>query len=141
MDSAEYVVIGAGLVGASTARSLAKRGREVIVADQHEPAGPRGSSHGSARILRITYPETFYSDMALRARRLFDELADETGHQLITATGTLDHGEVRQPDRLAEVLADLGVDHELLTAEAAMERWPQFRFDGPVLFHLSLIHI
>ena len=135
MDSAEYGVIGAGLVGASIARSLACRGREVIVVDQHEPAGPRGSSHGSARILRITYPETFYSDMALRARRLFDDLAAETGHQLITATGTLDHGDVRQPERLAEVLTDSGVDHELVGAEAAMERWPQFRFDGPVLFH------
>lgn len=36
---------------------------------------------------------------------------------------------------LAGVLGRAGVPHEVLDAEAASERWPYIRFDGPVLYH------
>ena len=52
MTSSTYVVVGAGLAGAATAWSLARRGHEVTVLERSQPAARDGSSHGSARIFR-----------------------------------------------------------------------------------------
>ena len=53
---------------------------------------------------------------------------------MITTTGCVDFGRLRQPEELAAVLSRAGVEHDLLSAEAATARWPQFRFDTPVLW-------
>ena len=135
MDSSKYVIIGAGLAGAATAWSLARRGHEVTVVERTEPAAHDGSSHGSARIFRYVYPEQFWVDLVVRARAGFTELEQLGGHQLITPTGSLDFGQVRDPRTLAPLLAAAGIEHELLTAEQARARWPQIAVDTEVLWH------
>ncbi len=47
----------------------------------------------------------------------------------------MDFGAGRDPEGIADILAAAAVPHELLTAAQAADRWPQFRFDGPVLHH------
>ncbi|WOQ69413.1 FAD-dependent oxidoreductase [Microbacterium limosum] len=54
---------------------------------------------------------------------------------LISAVGAVDHGDRRDPVRLARVLADQGVAHELLSAAEATDRWGGIAFDGAVLWH------
>jgi sarcosine oxidase len=135
MPSSKYVVLGAGLAGASTAWRLAGRGHEVTVLERAEPATPDGSSHGSARIFRYAYAERFWVDLVIRARAGFTELEKLSGRQLITSTGSLDFGAQRQPAAIAALLAAAGVEHELLGAEQARERWPQIAVDGDVLWH------
>lgn len=93
--SSQYVVLGAGLAGAAAAWSLAKRGHEVTLVERTRPAAPDGSSHGSARIFRYAYPDAFYAGLVVRARAGFDELERLSGKQLITPTGSLDFGRVR----------------------------------------------
>ena len=137
MSTSQYVVIGAGLAGAATAWSLARRGHEVTVVERTQPAAHDGSSHGSARIFRYAYPESFYSRLVARSRPLWDELEQVAGRQLITPTGSLDFGESRDPRRLAGVLADLGVEHELLSRDDARGRWPEIAFDTDVLWHAA----
>lgn len=131
----EYIVIGAGLAGAATAWELASRGEQVTVLERSTPANDAGSSHGSARILRYAYPDPLYTRLLVRARRRWDELEEVGGHRLITPTGSLDHGSLRDVTELAAILDAAGVENEVLSAEDARSRWPQFAFDTEVLWH------
>ena len=135
METSRYVVVGAGLAGAATACSLARRGLEVSVLERDVPAAHDGSSHGSARIFRYAYPDRFWTDLVVRARAGFDELEGLSGRRLITPTGSLDFGSTRDPELLASVLQASGVEHEVLGREEARGRWPQIAFDTDVLWH------
>lgn len=133
MSAGPYVVVGAGLMGAATAWQLATRGEEVVLLERDVPAGDQGSSHGSARIFRYAYPEPFYAELVVQAEPLWDQLEKDSGKQLIDRVGCVDHGRTRQPEDLARVLEQAGVEHALYSPAEAMERWPQFIFDTPVL--------
>jgi sarcosine oxidase len=74
VSSSQYAVIGAGLAGAATAWSLARRGHEVTLVERTQPASRDGSSHGSARIFRYVYADTFYVRLVVAAKAGFDEL-------------------------------------------------------------------
>ncbi|MGO4587669.1 FAD-dependent oxidoreductase [Paenarthrobacter sp. 2TAF44] len=137
MESIEYVVVGAGLSGAATAWQLAARGHEVALLERSTPANDAGSSHGSARIFRYAYPGDFYTGLVKEAKAGWDELALLSGKQLITPTGAVDYGTVREPERLAAALFAHGIDHELLSPDEAQARWPQIAFDTQVLWHLG----
>src|SRR5215471_9963275 len=130
-----FVVVGAGLAGAATAWRLAAAGHEVTIVERGKPADPAGSSHGSARIFRYTYLSALYARLAVQAREQWNELEQESGVQLVTPTPVLDFGPARDAGQLAAVLAGVGVEHELLPAALAAQRWPGFVFDDPVLWH------
>ncbi|MBT2249358.1 FAD-dependent oxidoreductase [Arthrobacter sp. BHU FT2] len=134
-DSSDYVVVGAGLAGAATAWQLAARGHQVTLLERDVPAAHDGSSHGSARIFRYAYPDPFYTRAVLDSKALWDGLALDAGTELLTPFGAVDYGPTRQPAVLAGVLAAAGIEHELLTAEEACQRWPQIAFDTEVLWH------
>jgi sarcosine oxidase len=133
--NSQYVVIGAGLAGAATAWHLARAGHEVTLVERTRPATDDGSSHGSARIFRYPYPDRLYTELVVRARAGYDELEGIAGQQLITPTGSLDFGAVRNPRLLAQVMAEVGVEHELLSNEEARARFPQIATDTEVLWH------
>jgi len=117
-------------MGSATAWWLARRGSRVVVYDQFEPLHTRGSSHGGSRIFRLAYPDRRYVAMARDALALWRELEEDAGEPLLDTTGSVDHGDPASVARLAEALDG---DAEWLTGEAARERWPGMRFDGPVL--------
>src|SRR5699024_5979215 len=127
--------IGAGLAGAAAAYSLTARGEDVTVVERHTPANDRGSSHGSARIFRYAYPDRLYTELVVRSRGLWDALEAESGTELITRTGAIDHGDARHVSQLAEIFEAVGVAHEIVDPARAAERWPQFTFDTEVLWH------
>jgi sarcosine oxidase len=131
----QFVVIGAGMAGAATAWQLARRGHQVLVLERTEPGNHEGSSHGSARIFRYAYPDRLYTDLVVRAKTGWDELEPISGTKLITPTGCVDHGALRNPRLLAANLAAAGIEHELLTPAQAARRWPQLAFDTEVLWH------
>ena len=79
VTASRYVVVGAGLAGAATAWSLARRGHEVTLVERTRPAARDGSSHGSARIFRYAYPDPFYAGLVVQARAGFDELERLSG--------------------------------------------------------------
>jgi len=62
-------------------------------------------------------------------------VSPETPQFDLAVVGGIDHGRLRDPERIATVLAAAAVPHELLPPEEAARRWPGLRFDGPVLFH------
>ncbi|MFV0435145.1 MAG: FAD-dependent oxidoreductase [Leucobacter sp.] len=134
-DSATYAIIGAGLTGAAAAWRLAQAGKEVVVLERDRPASELGSSHGSARIFRYGYLDRFYTNMVVQSKSGWDELESLGGKRLITPSGSLDFGAVRNPRGLAEVMEAEGVEHELFSAAEAKLRWPQLNFDTEVLWH------
>ncbi|MGO3886109.1 MAG: FAD-dependent oxidoreductase [Mycetocola sp.] len=134
-ESARYVVIGAGLSGASAAWRLAQSGEDVAILERDVPASHLGSSHGSARIFRYAYSDLFYTRLVVQAADGWKELEAAAGTQLITPSGSLDFGVARRPHALAGILAEADVEHSLLSSAEAEERWPQMRFDTDVLWH------
>jgi monomeric sarcosine oxidase len=135
-DRVDVVIIGAGLAGSATAWALARRGRSAVVLEAFQPGHRRGSSHGSARIFRRAYPDPLYARLTGEAQRLWRQLADEAGEELVLTTGSLDFGPAREQEKMYEILRAFGVPVELLPPAAAAERWPGVVFGGdPVMFH------
>ena len=129
------VVVGGGVAGSSAAWHLAGRGHDVTLLEQFEQGHDRGSSHGSSRIFRLAYPDAFYVGLTTRALSLWRRLEKETGRDVLTLTGAVDHGPTRAIEALAATLASAGHDHERLEPAAAAERWPGLRLDTAALFH------
>jgi monomeric sarcosine oxidase len=135
-DRVDVVIIGAGLAGSATAWALARRGRSAVVLEAFQPGHRRGSSHGSARIFRRAYADPLYVRLTGEAQRLWLQLADEAGEELVLATGGIDFGPAGEQEKMHEILQALGVPVELLPPAAAAERWPGMAFgNDPVMFH------
>ncbi|NUT54542.1 MAG: FAD-dependent oxidoreductase [Thermoleophilia bacterium] len=107
----EIVVVGAGVMGLATARALARSGRDVVVCEQFELGHARGSSHGTSRIVRLSYPEARWVRLAQESYPLWRELEAERGQTLLELRGTLDLGDW-EPNR--DALAACGVPFEVL---------------------------
>lgn len=134
MIRSDVIVIGGGAMGSAAAWSLARRGREVALIEQYEQGHCRGSSHGGSRIFRLAYPDPVYINMAKAALPLWRELEDDAGRGLLETTGGVDHGDPATVTDIEAALRGCGVARELLSRDEAAERWPMFRFDGPVCF-------
>ncbi|MFJ2743386.1 FAD-dependent oxidoreductase [Streptomyces sp. NPDC087440] len=132
---ADLAVVGAGLMGAATAWAATRRGLDVVLLEQFAPGHDRGSSHGSARIVRRAYADPLHVRMTGEALSLWRELEADAHVSLLRMTGGLDHGAGRDPEGIAAVLARCKVPHDLLSASEAAHRWPGLRFAGPVLHH------
>jgi sarcosine oxidase len=132
---ADVVVIGAGAMGSATAWWLARRGVDVVLLEQFEPAHTRGSSHGGTRIFRFAYYDPMYVRMAQEALPLWRELEADAGEPLLDITGAIDHGNPASVDAVASAMTACGAPLERLTPDAARERWPAMRFEGSVLHH------
>ena len=134
MRRVDMVVVGSGVVGAATAWWASRLGLDVVVLERFEAGHARGSSHGGVRIFRLAYPQADYVELARQALDLWRELEDHSGDTLLEITGGIDFGFEGGVRATAEGLATAGVPGELLTAEAATERFAGFSFSGPVLF-------
>lgn len=129
------MIVGAGLAGAASAYALAQRGVPVVLVEQYAAGHQHGSSHGSARIVRRAYSDALYVSLTGRAFDLWRDFEDASGTPVLRMLGGLDFGRQRDVDRVAELLADAGVAHEVLPAAEAESRWPGMVFDSDVVFH------
>jgi sarcosine oxidase len=109
-------------MGAATARALAGRGAQVLLAEQFGVGHERGSSHGTSRIFRFSYHDELYVRMAMEALPLWRQLEAESGQELLTVTGGLDRGEHIVAH--AAALEACGVEYEVLDGEGATRRFP-----------------
>jgi sarcosine oxidase len=124
-------------MGSATAWQLASRGFAVTLLERSTPGHTEGSSHGSSRIFRLAYPQPFYVSLAARALPLWRRVERESGRELLTLTGAVDHG---APESIRELHAQLSVAGHaarILNPDQAAERWPGLRFDAGVLFHAA----
>jgi monomeric sarcosine oxidase len=128
MTTYSTIVIGGGIVGASTAEALLRKGEKVLLIEQFVPGHTRGSSHGDGRIIRFAYPEPIYVQMAQLAYPAWEHLAQRTGKRFILPSGGWDCGPADSP-QLAELEQNFqrfNIPYERLTATESNKRFPQF---------------
>ncbi|MEP7334696.1 MAG: FAD-dependent oxidoreductase [Actinomycetota bacterium] len=111
-------VVGAGINGLAAAATLARAGHEVVVHEQYELDHRHGSSHGRARIFRLSYPEPHWVRLAKEAHEGWRALEEETGERLIEYTGLLELGETSE-----DALDACDVPWEALEPEAVALRF------------------
>ena len=127
--SSDVVVIGLGVMGASAAMALARRGQRVIGIERFGIAHDRGSSHGDTRVIRLGYFEhPSYVPLLRSAYRMWREIENETGQRLLTITGI---AEIGPPDsQLVEgtlrASAEHALPHTVFDARRAMQQFPAF---------------
>ncbi len=135
-DDADVAVVGLGVMGAHAFWRLARRGARVVGIDQFGPGHDRGASHGESRIIRTAYAEgAEYVPLLRESWRLWRELEDATGDELVLRTGGLMLG---PPDSgvVAGAIASArehGLDHEVLDAATVRARFPQHRVDAGIV--------
>ncbi|MBL7253958.1 N-methyl-L-tryptophan oxidase [Paractinoplanes lichenicola] len=127
MSAYDVIVAGLGGMGSAAVNQLAARGQRVLGLEKYGPAHDRGASHGGSRVTRQSYfegPE--YVPLLLRAYDLFDQLAVDSGRDVITLTGGLMIG---RPDSRTVAgsrasAEQWGLVHEILDAPEIRRRYP-----------------
>jgi sarcosine oxidase len=130
---ADIVVVGAGIVGAATARALAGTVGTVVLVERFALGHTHGSSHGTSRIFRLNYPDERYVRMAQAAEEAWCELERERDVELLVRTGSLDLGPVAA--ETARALSACGVRFETLSADEVGARWPLRLDPGETAVH------
>ena len=106
---AEIVVIGAGVMGLAAGDALAKAGRKVVVLEQFGLGHNRGSSHGNSRVFKLSYPDPAFVRLGQEALARWRQLEEESGDEILTATGSVDIGRITGR---SEALEQCGADFE-----------------------------
>lgn len=131
--SANYdvIVLGAGAVGSAAAYHAAKAGAKVLLLEQFALNHKNGSSYGYSRIIRYSYDHPAYVALAKTVYPMWAALEAETGEQFYLKTGGLDFGPADDEtlNNTFMSVAQMGIDHEELTAQEAMQRYPQFKLN------------
>jgi len=126
----DVILVGVGGMGSATTYHLARRGLDVLGLERYDIPHTKGSSHGHSRIIRRAYYEDpSYVPLIERAYDLWDQLADETGREILHRTGSIDAGLPEDPvfagsKRSCE---EHDIPHEILGGAELAERFPGYR--------------
>jgi sarcosine oxidase len=131
-QTVETVVVGGGAMGSAAAWNLARRGREVVLLERFSPGHKNGASHGASRNFSTGYTDPTYNAMITEARKLWRELEDASGTDILSIVGTVNHGLIDLSGNDWLRAHDVPVD--MLSAAEAQERWPGIRFETDVQF-------
>lgn len=125
-EAYDVVIIGAGIMGCSSAFQLASRGLKVCVVEKNViGAGPSGKS---SAIIRQHYSNELTARMALHSLRIFQNFADAVGGDAgFRRTGFL----VLTPEKDLEGLKAnvamqrrVGIDTQIIESTEVVRRWP-----------------
>ena len=125
----QIVIIGAGIVGLSTAYALLRGGiPHVLVLEQAVVSHSRSTSSSISRLLRFEYgADAFYARMVKLSLELWRDLERRTQRTLYTPTGLLSLGkEGDETIREQEIMRGLGLASERLSVQDCRQRFPQF---------------
>jgi sarcosine oxidase subunit beta len=136
MNTADVIVIGAGVVGTSVAFQLAERGVETLVLDREGPAA--GSTARSGALIRAHYPTALEADLAWESlTNYFEPWGERVGGGCgFTRTGFayLVAEENVAPLRYNVALQrKVGVETDLVAPDELREIEPALRTDGVAL--------
>src|SRR5680860_156100 len=132
MKRYDVVVVGAGIMGSATAWWLARSGARTLLLERFRVGHDRGSSHGSSRIFRLSYPDPGYVGMAQESLELWRHTEAEAGDELLVTTGGLDLGPGIEANHAA--LTECSVRSKMMLATELARRFPFLRHDGPGLW-------
>ena len=126
----DVIVVGVGGMGSATAYHLARRELDVLGLEQYDIPHTKGSSHGHTRIIRRAYYEDpSYIPLVERAYDLWDQLADETGRDIIHRTGSIDAGLPDDPVFAGSKAScdEHDIPYEILDGAELAERFPGYQ--------------
>lgn len=121
----DVIIIGAGVIGSSTAYQSAKRGFKTLLLEQFDLLHHCGSSHGESRTIRSTYPESYYPPMAIESEKLWRIAESEIGYNVFFKSQQLDLGPVNNTSLLAVIdnCKQQSIHHEIVNNQQANERF------------------
>lgn len=127
IQSYDVIIVGAGSMGMSAGYHLARRGVRTLLIDAFDPPHREGSHHGEPRLIRHAYGgHPVYTELAVHAHRLWNELEDQAETQLLVQSGVLNMADPKLHNfhgRLAEA-AKHDVTAVKLNADEVRRRWP-----------------
>ncbi|WP_435744702.1 NAD(P)/FAD-dependent oxidoreductase [Nocardioides sp. SYSU DS0663] len=126
----DVAVVGAGIVGLSTAYALLERGVEVRVYEQGAPGN--GQSGGESRIFRHAHGDPRLVRDTQDSRAVYDEWSERLGVPLISGDGAVAIGP--SVDDSLPLLQEAGVAAHRLDSAQLAERLPALAsYDGPAM--------
>ena len=129
LQTADFIVIGAGMAGASVAYWLAPHGRVVVLEREDQPG--YHTTGRSAAVYLEAYGSAQVRALTLASRDFFLQPPAEFGNgPLMTPRGALMVAAPGQEAALAahaDVLASLGLRHQRLSSQEACARVPVLR--------------
>jgi sarcosine oxidase subunit beta len=131
--SYDYIIIGAGILGSSTAHFLAtKRAGRILLLDRQEPAG--GGTGRSAAIVRSFYTIPLMARLAREAIKMWHRMKDEIGHEGgFQATGFTQLVPLEWVATAREKVAmhrGLGIDTDFVPESEWIQRFPWLNAEG-----------
>lgn len=97
----DVIVVGAGVMGSSTAYHAAKRGLKTLLLEQFDFLHHRGSSHGESRTIRATYPQPYYYPLVIQSYKLWREAEAQVGYNVYFKANHFDMAPSDDPTILA----------------------------------------
>lgn len=125
----DVAVVGLGCLGSAAAYYAAKKGAKVVAFEQFEFGNVRGASHDTSRIVRTSYELPEYVALAKSAYKDWEHLEEASKQKLLSITGgviVLPKNHSPNATSWSKGLDANNVPYELLNAEQANKRWPQF---------------
>ena len=125
----DVIIIGAGIMGSSTAFQLTEQGKKCLLIDRFPLLHNKGSSHGDSRIIRKSYNENHFAKLMIEAYHLWNDLESQYHQQFIVRTGGLDFGVENSSEmkNVENTLKNQHLDHESLSHTEIMKRFSAFR--------------
>ncbi|WRX34220.1 FAD dependent oxidoreductase - like 6 [Theobroma cacao] len=124
-DEFDVIVVGAGVMGSSTAYQLAKRGQKTLLLEQFDFLHHRGSSHGESRTIRATYPEDYYHDMVNESYQMWEQAQSEIGFRVYFKARHVDMGPADAKSLLAVISTcqRKSMPHQVLDRQQVTEKF------------------
>jgi glycine cleavage system aminomethyltransferase T/glycine/D-amino acid oxidase-like deaminating enzyme len=132
-SQAKVVIVGGGIIGCSIAYHLAKLGwKDIVLLEQNELAG--GTTWHAAGLIGRLRTTNSMTKINKYSAELYASLEKETDHPVgWKQVGSLIVGRsaerMQQLQRSAAMSEWFGVEVQIISAKAALEKWPLLRID------------
>ena len=126
---AQVVIIGSGIIGASTAYQLTKRGVSDVVVLEQGTIGAQGATGECLGGLRTQFATKINMRFSLISRQVFNGFQDEFGvDPIFKPWGYLFLAATRKQwsvfESTSSLMAELKIPVEMLTPQEVKQRWP-----------------